>query len=192
MKTSLLILTVGTFLLAACSSQQSAPTAEVTIEVSATSERSETPFRRPTLPPTWTPTPELTLEVTEETEGTPDVLATRQSEQYSGTTAAVDGGGECTEFGPDTSQSDSTVTAGQSIDVYWMEAGGSVFYYEAILADSLSNRIDTERTTPQITHASLSGSQLEPGQVYYWSVKAYDASAEVICESRLVEIRVES
>ena len=192
MRMWMILLATSAFLLAACSPQPSAPTTATTVDVSATPERSATPFRRPTLPPTWTPTPELTVEVTEEEEGTPDVLATQQSEQYSGTTSADDSGVSCMEFEPDMAQSDSTVAAGQSVDVYWTESDGPVFYYEAILADSLGNAIDTERTTPQLTHASLSGRQLQPGQVYYWSVTAYDASAAVICESRLVEIRVES
>lgn len=182
-------------ILAACSTSPDAPTAtsvptevEVTVEATptVTPEPSKTPIRWPTPPPTWTPTPEPTAVPTSAESPTPDEAATRQSEQYSSSALTAD----CLEFGPDYGQTSNVVTLGEPVTVYWKPAGGPVFYYEVTLTDLNGNQLDMGRTRPQMHQHTFPARLFQPGQIYMWSVTAFDASADVLCNTRTSELRV--
>ncbi len=158
------------------SAQPILPAIDQTPEVTD-SLATETPFRRPTLPPTWTPTDEPTATRTPDPSETPD-----------DTSQPSEAGGACEGFGPDVARNSGMVVEGREATVYWLPAS-DVFYYEIVLRDANGNQLDLRRTQPSVRSYTFDDGLFAFNEIYTWQVTPYDASGNPICQTASSELR---
>lgn len=160
------------------------PTAE-----EVTPEPSATPLelRRPTLPPTWTPSPEVggqaqaqNVDVTPHPEGQPTQPPAGITQFAPATPLDV-----CNTFGEDRELNRRTFKIGESPQVFWTAVEGAASYSVSLI-DETGQVVLTEYTVePTIT---FDATLFEEGKLYGWEAYPIDALGQQMCLGRGAEL----
>jgi hypothetical protein len=154
------------------------PTAAATTEVGAetavpTTEATQPPLDRPTLPPTWTVSPVPTEAPTS------TVDLTSQSVQDQPTLVV------CGTFAVDRERSPATFTPGNPVQVYWTAVDTAARYRISLIDEQGLELVLDYTREPTYT---FPGELFERGKRYAWSVYPEDAINQQMCFERGAEI----
>ncbi|MBZ0291547.1 MAG: hypothetical protein K8L99_03175 [Anaerolineae bacterium] len=187
------LLMIG-LLLTACAQQAPTPEPEVTVEVTeelATAAPTATPMslERPTLPPTWTPSPSAaddTSQQAEEATAAPidnnePAAPTEDPNAFIPPTALE----ACNSFGEDRTLNQRTFTPGAPVQVFWTPVEGAASY-SVSLVNSTGSVLETEYTRE--TTYVFSPELFTENDLYGWEAYPIDPAGRQMCISRGAEL----
>jgi hypothetical protein len=169
------------FVLTACATQQTAPTA-ATPSPAVTATEAVTPTAEPTLaprstlPPTWTPgTPVTETPVggaATATEVPPTIVQPTLPEA-------------CNTFEPDMERTPRNYVEGEDVTVYWSAVEGAGFYYVALTDETATVVFEDYTEEPAYTFPA---DQFEAGKLYGWQAHPINALGIQMCLARGAEL----
>jgi len=181
---------VALVLLAACQQQAVVPTLvptslapTATPEEVATDPPPPTAVTRATLPPTWTPAPQVTntpLPAQEPITTDGEAAAQPTSPVIVPTLPEA-----CNSFDPDLNRTSRTYRAGEDAPVYWIPVEGAEFY-SVSLTDENGDIVFTDYTAD--SGYVFSADLIEDGKLYGWEVYPINNLGQQMCLTRGAEL----
>jgi hypothetical protein len=175
---------------AACDSQiqPTAPPPSPTEEVTPAPSATPLELRRPTLPPTWTPSPDPNGAQVQATTDTQSAnVQTTAVQQVTQVPAFIPATPleVCATLGEDRERNKRTFVIGESPQVFWIPVQGAASYSISLI-DETGTVIHTDYTTePTFTFDST---LFQQGKLYGWEVYPIDAIGQQMCLGRGAEL----
>lgn len=177
MQRYLVVYLLACVLLAACAQEEivlptlaPSPTQEIVTEAPT-----PTQIRRATLPPTWTPVPQVAPTATEiiPTEVIPTPVPPATALEV------------CAAFGEDRALNKRTFTLGQPAQVFWTPVVGAM-QYSISLVDQTGTALHVDYTAD--TNYNFDATLFEAGKLYGWEVYPIDGIGQQMCLGRGAEL----